>query len=302
MVRSMEKEIISKSFLSIICKFFIRISGFKNNTISIKETKKHIDRINNRKYQFPKKYNYIQKQIAKSEVYTNDNNLDKNDTIMVYVHGGSYIEHAMKLQLNFFDKLATYSSSSLVIPIYDLIPKGNCKKLMNEMLELYKELLDKNKKIILVGDSAGAGFILSFTLLLKDNKIKLPESLIMFSPWLDLSLNNPKIIEMEKKDIVCSIEGNKYCGNLWANDLDINDYRVSPINGDFSNMPRMFITVGGNDLCQPDCKILLKKLKKAKVKYYYYEMINQFHNYQIYPTKESKIILKEAIKFVKEGQ
>ena len=49
---------------------------------------------------------------------------------------------------------------------------------------------EKYENIILMGDSAGGGFVLSFCQYLKQIKVKQPNNIIVFSPWVDLSMEN----------------------------------------------------------------------------------------------------------------
>ena len=214
----------------------------------------------------------------------------------MYVHGGSFVDKPLHIQVKFAKQVAKKLNYDLIVPIYETIPKGNAHVYLDSMIALYGHLIDKYDEIYLMGDSAGGGAALSLNLNLNQMNYKCPKGIILFSPWLDLSLSNEDIIE--KDDIVCSIEGNKYCGHLWAGEFDVKDYRVSPIYGDLSKLNKVFISCSKNELCQPDCIKLLKKLDTYGIEYNYLQFDNQFHNFELYPIKESKIVLNEMYKFI----
>ena len=290
----------NNSFRSKIIKLLIKLSGFKKNTSSIANTKKHIQKCTNKKI-----YKNAFRKMTKSNYngytfYTWNGNVENSkDSFLLYIHGGSFIDKPLNIQLKFVKKMAKKLNSTLIIPIYKTIPVGNSYKLLEEMKDIYQLLLKQKNKIYLIGDSAGGGAVLSLNLVLKEEKIGKPDGIIMLSPWLDLTLSNPEIVE--KKDIVCSIPGNKYCGKIWADNYDVKDYKVSPIYGNFDNLNNVFISCGGNEICQPDCIKLAKKLKEMNINYKFVQFDNQFHNFELYPIVESKILINEIYKYIIGG-
>lgn len=297
MVLCMEINYSNNSFKSRIVKILIQLSGFKKNTNSISNTKKYIAKCNRKKVN-----KTAFKEMSKIDyngytLYTWNGSLESNkDSFLLYIHGGSFIDKPLPMQINFIKKVAKKLNSTLIFPLYKTIPSGTSEELLEEMKQIYKLLLTKNQKIYLIGDSAGGGSVLSLNLLLTKENIKKPTAVIMLSPWLDVSLSNPKI--NEKKDIVCSIVGNRYCGKIWAGKYDINDYRVSPIYGNLENLNKVFISCGGNEICQPDCIKLINKIKPLGINYKFVQFENQFHNFELYPISESKIIIEEIYHYI----
>lgn len=209
------------------------------------------------------------------DVYSYNGKINDNKKKLLYIHGGAYIGNAIYFQLKSVMKIAKKTNSTLIFPVYPLAPKYNYKSAYNLIEILYCDLLKNNNIINMIGDSAGGGFILSFSMYLRDNNIKQPENIIMLSPWLDISLKNPKIKEYEKKDLILGVLGSKYAGKLWSADLDSNNFLVSPLYGKFKNLGKMTIIVGGNELLKPDINILKEKLDSLKIKYNYLEYYMQ---------------------------
>lgn len=296
----MEISYSNNSFKSRIIKMLIRLSGFKKNTSSISNTKKYILKCRKRKINKNTFKDMIKKSYDKYTFYTWNGTIENSkDCFLLYIHGGSFIDKPLNMQIKFVKKIAKKINSTLIIPLYKTIPDGNSHELLEEMKLIYQLLLKQQNKVYLIGDSAGGGSVLSFNLLLDEEKMRKPNAVIMLSPWLDLSLSNPKI--NEKKDIVCSIPGNKYCGKLWSGNYDIKDYKVSPIYGDFTCLNKVFISCGGNGICQPDCIKFVDKLKQMEIDYRFVQFENQFHNFELYPIVESKILIEEIYKYIVEG-
>jgi len=158
--------------------------------------------------------------------------------------------------------------------------------------------LESNKKIILMGDSAGGGFALAFTQYLKELNIKLPFKLILISPWVDISMSNPSICEYEKIDPILSRCGLVEIGKYWAGDLDVKDYKLSPIFGNLVNIPNTLLFAGENEILYPDICLLYDKLKYNGVNCEFVVGKNMNHDYPLYPFKLCKIAREKIIEYI----
>lgn len=188
------------------------------------------------------------------------------------------------------------SNIDIYYPIYPLAPNHTYKDAYLLILNLYKKLLKENKEIILMGDSAGGGLALGFTLYLQKLNVKLPNKMVLLSPWVDITLSNPSIEEFEKNDPMLSCYGLVEYAKLWAGDLDLKDYKLSPINGDLSNLPDTLIFTGTNEILYPDLILFDKKLQKNKVKSELIIGKNMNHVYPLYIKKKES--LEKIINFI----
>jgi len=287
------------SLSSRFINFCLKIINYKKNFITVENTQKYIKKLSYFKYNLPKKLGLTLEKFDGMDVYSYNGKIGDNKKILLYVHGGAYIENAIYFQLKSVMRIAKKSNSTLIVPVYPLAPKNNYKKTYELIEKLYCELIKNNKLINMIGDSAGGGFILSFSMYLRDKNIIQPKNIIMLSPWLDISLSNPEMVEYEKTDVILSIEGSRYAGELWKGDLSNDNFLVSPLYGDFDNLGKMTIIVGGNEILKPDIDKFREKLDKLKIKYNYFEYYKQCHNFAIYPTKEAKDVMKDIVEIIK---
>lgn len=291
---SLKSRIINASF---------RLSDAKENYLTEDNVKRFIT-----KYQRIKK-NYklfeelrLEKEDFKDlDVYTYNGTISKNKgRIILYIHGGSFLEEAVSYQIKFAMKIASHTNSTLVIPRYKLIPDANYKTMYKDINKVYKKIIESCDNVEFLGDSSGGGFILAYAMYLRDNKKLLPKNILMLSPWLDLSMSNEKLKESVKKDNMSGIDGNKYCGMLWKGELDIKDPQVSPIYGDFSNLPKLTIMTGSFDILRPDCIRLTELLELKQIDYNYIEYKSQGHDFGCYPTKEGQLLIEDISKIIDE--
>ncbi|KAL5114505.1 hypothetical protein ACEQ8H_007595 [Pleosporales sp. CAS-2024a] len=123
-------------------------------------------------------------------------NIAKGDRIMLYVHGGAYFfgsvdEHRYQLQRH-----ARKLKARVIAPRYRLAPQFPFPCGLHDCLAVYLHLLDEKydpTTIILAGDSAGGGMVLSMLVTLRDQGIPLPAGAILISPWVDLTHSFPSL-------------------------------------------------------------------------------------------------------------
>ncbi|CAK7221453.1 hypothetical protein SCUCBS95973_004505 [Sporothrix curviconia] len=128
--------------------------------------------------------------------------------VMFYVHGGAYYmgsvdEHRYQLQRH-----ARKLKARVFAPRYRLAPQFPFPCGMHDCLAAYLQLLslqdnDANT-IVLAGDSAGGGMVLSLLVIMRDRGIPLPAGAILISPWVDLTHSFPSLTVESKFDYIPS--------------------------------------------------------------------------------------------------
>lgn len=296
----MKKVYEKQSMWSKILNYSFCLTDSKKISSDASKTKKFIEEYS-KKEMDESIYKTLKKEcIGDTTVYTYNGSVKKiKEKVLLYIHGGSFIEHANKYQVEFAKSIAKKTDSTLIIPIYDLLPNGTCEKLIDLLDKVYKELLLLNpQKINFLGDSAGGGTILSFSMILRDKGIRNADNIIMLSPWVDLSMTNPQILEDEKKDYMNGYEGTKYAGKLWAADLKITDPKVSPIYGNFSGLGKMSIIFGGKEILTSECIRFHNLLNSENIEHNFIMYKNEGHDFAAFPTKEGKNAIKEISEII----
>lgn len=87
---------------------------------------------------------------------------ESSSNVIIYVHGGAYINEINWQHHLFCMKLSRKLNSYVLAPVYGLAPNHTSMESFEFIRQLYDEVLKMNKNILLMGDSAGGGFVLSF--------------------------------------------------------------------------------------------------------------------------------------------
>ena len=225
-------------------------------------------------------------------------NKDKADRVILFIHGGAYVDNLNLQHHTYCSYLSSKLDAYVVAPAYPLAPNNCCEDTFGLITNLYKELIKINKDIVIMGDSAGGGLALSFCQYLNKIDLPQPKNIIVFSPWVDLSMDGN--YENEDTDPVLGINGLKVFGKSWAGNLDIKDYKVSPLFGDNLNLAKTLIFVGDNEIFYSDVKKYYDNLKKDGVDAKLIVGWEMFHIYPMFPISEAKEAIKEIKKEIME--
>ena len=188
----------------------------------------------------------------------------------------------------FAERLAKKSNLPVFFVLYPKAPTTNCKQAYPLMINFVQGVQQKFEHVVLAGDSSGGGFAVGLCLHLKDMGKKQPEQLILFSPWVDVALENP----------VISVSNEKIWGKLWAGDLDVCDPKVSPSFGNLEGLPPTTLYVGTREILYPDNILFFEKLQKARVLCSLHVGEGMNHVYPIYPIPEARKVLKEVVQTI----
>ncbi|KAI2633480.1 Alpha/Beta hydrolase protein [Xylaria nigripes] len=120
---------------------------------------------------------------------------DPGTRVMLYVHGGAYYfgsvdEHRYQMQRH-----ARKLKARVFAPRYRLAPQFPFPCGLQDCLAAYLYLLKiiNPSSIILAGDSAGGGMVLTMLVTIRDRGIPPPAGAVLISPWVDLTHSFPSV-------------------------------------------------------------------------------------------------------------
>lgn len=220
--------------------------------------------------------------------------VNKEATI-VYLHGGAYIGGITRRHLNVIYKFLNDTGMKIVLPDYPLAPKYTFEDVFDFLEKLYEEYKDE-KNIIFMGDSAGGALALALAQKLGIENKRQPQKMILISPWLDITLKNEKIPEIEKMDKILNTTVLKFAADKYCGEIGQENYLVSPINGPIDKINNIVIFTGTADILNPDAHIFKEKIEQTKhIKFKFYEKENALHNWIFEDLENSKEDYKKIV-------
>lgn len=225
------------------------------------------------------------------------NEIEDSERLVIYLHGGIYVNEIKLPHISFCDKLAKKVNATVFAPIYPLAPNHTYEETYEIVENLYRHLLEMKKPIIIMGDSAGGGLSAAFSEYLIVNDLPQPENLILISPWLDVSMSG------DYDDVefgpMLGVDGLREMGETWAAGLDPKDYKVSPLFGEVAGLAKTTLFVGTHEIFYPDVVNFYNKLKDNGVDAELNVGEGMTHVYAIYPlVPESKEAFKHIVEVI----
>ena len=229
--------------------------------------------------------------------------IQKQAVWIIYLHGGAYVQGFDTFHWKFIRDLIKKAGCIVVTPDYPLLPHATSLEMYDMVKEVYKETLKRSSgaKIMLMGDSAGGGLALGFAqTLVKTNTQSAPE-IILLSPWLDITMENEQIIEIEPLDPILKREALRSIGKMLAKDKDPKNHLFSPLFGEIKGLGNIHIFAGTHDILVTDARALVKKAEEENIKIQYYEYPKMLHDWMLLGLPESKLVIETiSHKIIKE--
>lgn len=220
---------------------------------------------------------------------------------VAYLHGGAYVNRPTPFHLRFCRRLAAAAAANVVMPLYPLAPAHTCTEAYAFLSGFYRVLKEQAKgPIVLMGDSAGGGLAAGFCEYLGQCGLEQPDKLILLSPWVDVTMANPDMAAYEAADPMLAKRGAALMGAAWAGELDVRDYRVSPLYGDVRPLKNVTTFVGTREILYPDVMGFHEKLLGAGVNASLIQGEGMNHVYPIYPIPEARQALGQIVEAVKQ--
>ncbi len=181
--------------------------------------------------------------------------------IILYFHGGAYCVMSAATHRHVTAALALEARAKVFSVDYRLAPEHPFPAAIEDAMAAYNWLLALGtppEKIVMAGDSAGAGLVMATLVTLRDRAEPLPAAAICLSPWVDLSMSketidryiddpmvDPGLIEQAIKHYLQGADG-------W-NPL------ASPLFADLGNLPPLYILAGKAEFFCGEAELLAAK-------------------------------------------
>lgn len=197
--------------------------------------------------------------------------LGYNGKVILMLHGGAYVwpllDNNRELAV-IFSQLA--KGAEVVNVDYRVAPTHPYPAAFEDCVAAYKALLGfgyTSENILLMGESAGGGLVLSVALYLKEHQLPLPKGIISLSPSAEIHNLAPSHRINYSKDLILGENGCPLSDQIQKQDYrGTTDYKtpyLSPIYGDYTNFPDLLIQAGTYEMLYDDSRRVAEKAEKA---------------------------------------
>lgn len=216
---------------------------------------------------------------------------------VLYLHGGGYMQNFLIFHWWFLAKLVRKTGCTIIAPDYPLAPRHTYQDTFDMVSALYRQLIATVDPayLTIMGDSAGGGLALALAQKMKTEAIYQPGQIILLSPWLDITLHNPAIREIEAKDPFLNMERLRRSGLSYAGGTDPENYLLSPINGPLDGLGMISVFAGSHEILVADTRRLQSLANSKGIKLNYHEYAGMVHDWFLLNFPESKEATRQIV-------
>ena len=225
--------------------------------------------------------------------------------VLVYTHGGAYALFSAYSTLPSSGPMSRATGMKVISVDYTLVPIDNWEKIQGDVIKVFEALLAEGytmDDIAMYGDSAGGGLATSTVLNLRDKGMGMPAVVVLWAPWVDLTNVGDSAHTIANEDPLLEYKNLlEPCALLFADGLNLNDPRVSPIYADFSKgFPPALIQVGTKEILLSTGVRLFQKLEAQGQVATLDVYEGMPHIFQQYGIPESEIAISKSAVFIKK--
>lgn len=227
-------------------------------------------------------------------------------------HGGGYTSGMNLLYRKVAEKIALERKFTIISIDYRFGEQQLFPLVHDSCFKIYCYLLKndlKNQNFFAFGDSFGANLLLSTCLKAKQQSLRLPNKVILISPYIDMSASgysykfncyNDPLYSLPKKYKYEQFAEQIKRISPYCNHYPLDNPVLSPLFARYDIFPKTLILVGGYETSLSDSILLAEKMKKANILVNLEVFPKMWHDFlYLFPfLKESKNAWKEVFKFI----
>lgn len=189
--------------------------------------------------------------------------------IVLYLHGGGYAFGSMRTHRVMLAHISRAAACRVLGLDYRLAPENPFPAPIEDTVAAYRWLLSNGAKpenIVLGGDSAGGGLVVSALVALRYLGEPLPAAAVCISAWGDMEATGRSYTSNAEVDPSVSRDRILKIGKVYMADKDPRAPLASPIYADLHGLPPLLFQVGSIETLLDDTNTLAENAKEAGVK------------------------------------
>jgi epsilon-lactone hydrolase len=188
--------------------------------------------------------------------------------VVLYLHGGGYIFGSPKTHRQVLIAMAKAFDAPVFGLDYRLAPEHPFPAAVDDAARAYEWLLRQypESRLVLAGDSAGAGLAIATALGARDRGLKQAAALVGFSPYSDLAVTGDSVEANARSCAMFTPRGVREAAAMYLAGADPRDPRASPLYADLSGLPPMLLFASQHEILRDDTLRLAERAKAAGVK------------------------------------
>lgn len=223
--------------------------------------------------------------------------------VLFYIHGGGFNTGGAEYSVNMVRNFCKSDGYSVFSVEYRLAPEHPFPAGLEDCVSAYRYLTQqgvRGKDMVFAGDSAGGNLVFALALYLRDHGLELPAELCALSPVGTLDDSLPSRKERADRDCIIGADFTEEMEATYVGGRDVRDPYLSPIYGDFTGLPPIWMCVGTEEVFYDDAFALRDAARKKGVSVELLVGEGLCHVYPMIPDRESRRAVASMRRFIEE--
>ncbi|EYF07270.1 GMC oxidoreductase [Chondromyces apiculatus] len=175
---------------------------------------------------------------------------------ILYIHGGGYVQGNARAYRGFVSQIVSRRGVPAFVIDYPLAPEATLPAAPAAALRAWGYMVQSGcDRIAIVGDSAGGGLsLVTLSALTKASRGPKPIAGVVFSPWVDLAFTGRSMTDPAVVDPLIGHDYLQDCALKYRGALAATDSMASPLHGDLTGLPPLFVQVGADERLLDDSR------------------------------------------------
>lgn len=232
--------------------------------------------------------------------------------VLLFLHGGGFSFGTPANYRHFLSRLCQRAHLAKAwVPDYCLVPEKPFPAGLNDVVLVWREMIKHHDPahIVLGGDSAGGNLSLALCIACKQQGLPLPKRVYLSSPWLDVTLaiddTRPEVSDafLGRNEIKARQWIKSMFADPYATTHDRSEPLISPVLGDLSGLPPIYVQVSEDELFMPDSLLLMRRARELSLNCQVDVWKGMFHDFPIFTPrmKEANAAVIAAATWLKDG-
>ena len=220
---------------------------------------------------------------------------------ILYCHGGGYTSGNLGYSRVLSSKLAHVTGYEVLSFEYRLAPEHPYPAAVEDAVAAWDHLMYLGygaRDVVVAGDSAGGNLALVLCQRLREQRRCLPASLILMSPWTDMTASGRSYTERARLDPMLTMDYIQAVREAYAPGMDWSDPSLSPLFADFSGFPPVLIQAGTHEILLSDSVRLRDRLVRAGIPCRLEVWNGLWHVFQMFPMKKANEAMESIGRFL----
>ncbi len=206
-----------------------------------------------------------------------------SDQVLLYLHGGGFVFGLTSLHLKMVAHLAQKMGVRALMVDYRLAPNHPFPAALEDCVTAYRWLLRQGfiaRNIVLAGDSAGGNLTITTMMKLRQGGEALQAAAACLSPVANLTERRPA--SKGFSDPLIPPKAARHYNTSYVAQNDPRDPLISPVFGDWHDLPPLLVHVGENEMLREDAVQIEKLARSASVDVRLEIFPRMWHVWQLY--------------------